>query len=293
MRVRAMLVTVVAVLALASCSGRDTAAPPATSPGDASATPTPSEVTGLRYVALGDSYTAGPLIPTQIPASLLCLRSDRNYPHLLAERLDVASFVDVSCAGATTETVRDGQVTAVDADPDLVTIGVGGNDAGLFATMLHTCSQLARDDLAGSPCREALGETTNGTLGHIGTNVESTLRELRARAPSADLVLVGYPRILPDTGTCAAVPFAAGDYDWARGVEESLDATLARAADAAGAMFVSLREGSRGHDACAGGDAWVNGAVSDRSGALAFHPFAAGMAGMAGIIAAQLPTRGG
>ena len=36
------------------------------------------------YVALGDSYTAGPIIPVQQTDPLGCLRSDHNYPHLVA-----------------------------------------------------------------------------------------------------------------------------------------------------------------------------------------------------------------
>jgi len=38
-----------------------------------------------NYVALGDSYAAGPIIPNQI-APLGCLKSDHNYAHLAAER---------------------------------------------------------------------------------------------------------------------------------------------------------------------------------------------------------------
>jgi len=34
------------------------------------------------YVALGDSYTSGPFIPTQV--DLNCVRSNRNYPSLTA-----------------------------------------------------------------------------------------------------------------------------------------------------------------------------------------------------------------
>ena len=50
------------------------------------------------YVALGDSYTSGPGIPGQVPGSLLCFRSDHNYPSLLARAINPASFTDVSCA---------------------------------------------------------------------------------------------------------------------------------------------------------------------------------------------------
>ncbi|MFN8016872.1 MAG: hypothetical protein U0P45_01980 [Acidimicrobiales bacterium] len=54
------------------------------------------------YVALGDSYTAGPLILNQSLNPLGCLRSDRNYPHLTAPNIKASTFTDVSCSGATT-----------------------------------------------------------------------------------------------------------------------------------------------------------------------------------------------
>src|SRR5215475_7481089 len=55
------------------------------------------------YVALGDSYTAGPLIPLQESDPLGCLRSDHNYPHLVAAALGVSDFRDPSCSGAETD----------------------------------------------------------------------------------------------------------------------------------------------------------------------------------------------
>ena len=38
-----------------------------------------------RYVALGDSFTSGPLIPTQV--DLNCVRSNRNYPSVVAAEI--------------------------------------------------------------------------------------------------------------------------------------------------------------------------------------------------------------
>src|SRR5919109_3079172 len=55
------------------------------------------------YVALGDSYTAGPVIPVQLDDPGGCLRSDHNYPHLAAPETGLAPFRDVSCSGATTD----------------------------------------------------------------------------------------------------------------------------------------------------------------------------------------------
>ena len=56
-----------------------------------------------RYVALGDSFTSGPLIPTQV--DLNCVRSNRNYPSLVAASIGSSSFADVSCGGATTDDI--------------------------------------------------------------------------------------------------------------------------------------------------------------------------------------------
>ncbi len=57
------------------------------------------------YVALGDSYTAGPLIPNQQPNPLGCLKSDHNYRHLVALALQVPTFRDASYSGATTANI--------------------------------------------------------------------------------------------------------------------------------------------------------------------------------------------
>ena len=67
-----------------------------------------------NYVALGDSYTAGPLITPQDPAIPGCIRSDANYPNLVAPDLGLPAFRDVSCSGAQT---RD-MFTSQDVDPD-------------------------------------------------------------------------------------------------------------------------------------------------------------------------------
>ena len=55
-----------------------------------------------RYVALGDSYTAGPLVPNQTGSPAGCLRSTHSYPFLVAAGTGAATFTDVSCQGATT-----------------------------------------------------------------------------------------------------------------------------------------------------------------------------------------------
>ncbi|MGN6574087.1 MAG: GDSL-type esterase/lipase family protein, partial [Nocardioides sp.] len=206
---------VLAGLVLAGCSGAPAAedapatAPPSTAhAARSSAEPGPSD--GERYVALGDSFTSGPLVPTTDLAGG-CFRSDHNYPSLLAERLDVAKFVDVSCAGARTRDLTHPQPTvqgvrvppqlkALSRSTTLVTIGIGGNDFDLYERLTHTCLQLRDSDPTGSPCRTALTSGTAPLLGSIdaiGRNVEDALDEVQRRAPKARGVLVGYPHITP------------------------------------------------------------------------------------------------
>src|SRR5919106_1451160 len=54
------------------------------------------------YVALGDSYAAGPLIPLQIQP-FGCLKSNNNYAHIAQRTLAFAEFRDPTCSGAETE----------------------------------------------------------------------------------------------------------------------------------------------------------------------------------------------
>src|SRR5829696_1433957 len=91
----------------------------------------------LRYVALGDSYSAASgVLPPDPTAPPSCLRSTSNYPHVIAGATG-AQLTDVTCGGAETGDFFAPQYTgvapqldAVDADAQLVTMTIGGNDSG-------------------------------------------------------------------------------------------------------------------------------------------------------------------
>src|SRR3569833_2450053 len=83
-------------------------------------------LTGGRYVALGDSFTAGPMIPRNHGTPFACLRSDHIYPSLVARALRAGEFVDVSCSAATTKDVFQPQRVLLGVTPaqhDAVTPG--------------------------------------------------------------------------------------------------------------------------------------------------------------------------
>jgi lysophospholipase L1-like esterase len=270
------------------------AAAPASTPAVAAAAPGVAARAGIDYVALGDSYSAGPLIPLQRVDPAGCLRSFNNYPAYLATYLQVATYRDVTCSGARVRdlfapqtTIVPGpspkpQVEALSAETDLVTIGIGGNDYGLFGSLIDTCEQVRAQDPQGAPCKaqftNARGVDTKARdARRIQKHVTKAVKRVERAAPNAAVYAVGYPRLLPESGTCAAVPFATGDYAWGRRIEKLLNRSIRRAAKSQGAGYISLYPASLGHDACAGSQAWINGSELDPTRAANFHPFKVGM----------------
>ncbi|HEY0950001.1 SGNH/GDSL hydrolase family protein [Nocardioides sp.] len=268
---------------LAACAegGDEPVAAPARTTGSPAAAPTDYD----QYVALGDSYTAAPLVPPT-DTSTICLRSGVNYPALVAEAMPGTELTDVSCSGAQTANVTTPQtglrgstvppqINAVRRGTDLVTIGLGGNDEHLFAGVLGQCMELGRSDPTGAPCRDSFADRDlESTFLRIHSNVAGVVRAVQERAPDARVLVVGYPHIVPASGSCDLLPLAAGDYAFAERVTQGLnDAVRAGAADA-GAEYVDLWERTAGHDICAA-DPWINGRITSAERALAYHPLAA------------------
>ncbi|MFD6491130.1 SGNH/GDSL hydrolase family protein, partial [Streptomyces sp. NPDC060188] len=220
-----------------------------------------------NYVALGDSYTSGPLIPTQVDAN--CARSDHNYPSITANQRKVTSFTDVSCGGATTAEMWQAQGTngpqldAVKRDTDLVTVQIGGNDVG-FGSIIATCAGLSAKDLSGNPCQQYYGSAGYDQLAlkvlQTAPKVARVLREVHAKAPHARVVVVGYPDLLPDDGIGCypTVPFAAKDFPYLRDTEKRLNLMLRAVALLNRADYVDTYGPTVGHDMCkAPADRWI------------------------------------
>lgn len=246
-----------------------------------------------RYVALGDSYTAAPGTGS-VTGSLSCSQSVENYPHLVAAKLGSTRFLDNSCSGATTRALTKGQFDGVTPQLDglddrtqLVTLGMGGNDAGIFSTLIYRCTVLALKDPEGSPCATAIGPvdgtTMTRSLDIARTAVSRALRKIAKRAPHARIVLVGYPQIIPASGTCSKLPIAAGDYPWAHSVVKALDDGLRTVAKKAGVTYIDMLGPSAGHDICSS-DPWIAGNRSVAGKAVAFHPFEAEQQKVADLI---------
>jgi lysophospholipase L1-like esterase len=291
----------VGLLVLAGCASDRTEAAGEPSPSPStSPSPSPELSAGApAYVALGDSYTAAPGVGETVDEG--CHRSGSNYPALVADELGLA-LTDVSCGGATTTSLVGVQQTSAGAVPpqfaaltpgtDVVTLGIGGNDKGLFADLLSTCVFLRAQDPGGAPCRDAF--VTDGTdraletIEVIQTRVTSALAGIRDRAPEAQVVLVGYPQLVPARGQCDLLPLTPADYDYVRGLIEALGAATESAAAEAGVPYVDLLAPSEGHDICASADAWVNGVGGRTDEATGMHPFAAEQEAVAELVVEAL-----
>ncbi|MCW2792118.1 MAG: Lipase 2 precursor [Nocardioides sp.] len=295
----------VLALGAAGCSGDDTSAAGATPVPTPTTTPsgTPTAEATSRYptyVALGDSYTAAPLVP-DTDTSNGCLRSSNNYPALVAAAMPGTRLYDVSCSGADTASMtgvqrtgdqeQPAQLDALTKDTDLVTLGIGGNDFDLFGTLVGVCPQLRSSDPTGNPCERQLSnggqDRLTQDLRGIQAHVAAVVAEIRERAPHATVVVVGYPQILPPKGTCPQLlALATGDYAYARRINQGLADAVERGARGADA-YVDVFRASAGHDICSA-DPWVNGMATDVSRALAFHPFAAEQRAVADLVLDQL-----
>jgi lysophospholipase L1-like esterase len=253
------------------------------------------------YVALGDSYTAGPVIPTQQPTPLGCLKSDHNYPHLLAQTLQVTTFRDASCSGATTanmtvpQNVSPGpnppQFDSLDANTQLVTLGIGGNDVGFFDILVHCLTSNPN----GTPCQDQYVQGGNDQISNRITatapKVAAVLQGIHTKSPQAQVLLVAYLAILPEDGPgCySQLPFAPGDVPYLRAKEKELNAMLAQQAAANQATFVDAYTPSIGHDACQPPcRRWVE-PLAPASPAAPVHPNLAGMVGTAAAVLGAPP----
>jgi lysophospholipase L1-like esterase len=260
------------------------------------ATTSAAHAAGVNYVALGDSYAAGPLIPTQTGSPIGCLRSNHSYPYLVASALHATAFDDASCSGATTADMAGSQsvtlgtnapeLNALSSATTLVTLTIGGNDIG-FAGIVLKCAELSFTNPFGSPCENYYGTQLAQRITALAPEIGTVLREIHTRAPNARVLVVGYLEILPHSVGCwPAVPVSIGDVPYLDGVEQKLNGMLASEADSNGATYVDAYAGDTAHTACAtASQQWVVGILLDQPAA-PDHPTTAGMSTVAARVEA-------
>lgn len=262
---------------------------------------------GLAYVALGDSYAAGyGITPVTGQPVAGCSQADSDYPHLVAKALKLR-LTDASCSGAVTANListpqNTGQGTArpqseaLGRDTRVVTITIGGNDAGFFSTAMSCVALTATGPILSKSapnCRSTFvtngkdalaariaGPVVDGTSAAPG-GLTGAFAAVRAAAPQAKVFVVGYPTIMPNPANTPATgcfraslggsslrslrmsdgfPFTNVDVAYLASIERDLDVAMRDATQKAGFTYISTLAASATHSACASSSsAYING----------------------------------
>ncbi|MGN9808623.1 SGNH/GDSL hydrolase family protein [Micromonospora sp. BQ11] len=221
--------------------------------------PGTAQAATINYVALGDSYSSGVGAgPYDLSG---CLRSQKSYAPIWASANAVTSFKFPACGGAVTADVINNQVSALSTSTTLVTITIGGNDAG-FADVITSCRFGST-----SSCTNAVNEAKAFATGTLPGRLDATYAAIRNRAPNARLIVLGYPRLF-ETNYCGLLAMSTYKRTILNEAADVLATVIAGRAAAAGATFADTRPYFAGHGVCAS-DPWIR----DVTGVIeAYHP---------------------
>ncbi len=138
----------------------------------------------VNYVALGDSYSSGVGAGSE---SGSCGQSPNAYPALWATANAPAAFTFAACSGATTSDVISSQLSSLSASTTLVSITIGGNDAG-FSSIMETCVLEST-----SSCESAVSAAEQYANNTLPGQLNTMLADIRSDAPSAQIIVLDYP----------------------------------------------------------------------------------------------------
>jgi lysophospholipase L1-like esterase len=255
---------------------------------------------GDTLLALGDSFSSGQGAGSYDPGTNgdgnTCFRSRQAWPQLLARRLRLVAVPSLACSGAVTRQVthddrsreeverRSSQVGRISRDPDVITITVGGNDVG-FADVLKHC-------VVDADCtrryRKPTGDMLDREIAMLAERLPWVYAAIRGAAPEARLIVVGYPRLFPETptGNCAAARrVSSREAAYLNERARALNAAIAGAAQASGAQFVDVTEAFDGAELRCTGKTYVNRLrLQEKLLPASFHPNAAGQERLAEVI---------
>ncbi|GGX26603.1 lipase 1 [Streptomyces malachitofuscus] len=221
------------------------------------------------YVALGDSYSSGVGAGSYISSSGDCKRSTKAYPYLWAAANSPSSFAFTACSGARTGDVLSGQLGPLSTATGLVSISVGGNDAG-FADVMTTC--VLQSD---SSCLSRIATARAYVDSTLPGRLDSVYSAISDRAPNADVVVLGYPRFYRLGTFC--VGLSETKRKAINDAADHLDNAIAQRARAHGFTFGDVRTTFTGHEICSS-NSWLHSVDWFNIGN-SYHPKAAGQSG--------------
>ena len=222
----------------------------------------------VNYVALGDSYSSGVGAGDYIWASGSCDRSAKAYPEQWADANSPTSFVSAACSGATTADVLSSQVSALSASTTLVSITIGGNDAG-FSSVMETCVFLPT-----RLCLNAVAAAETFIGSQLQGRLDQVLQAITADAPNAKVVVLDYPQLYDMSKSGFCLGLSTSDRVALNGGADDLDAIIQLAAQDNHDTFADVRQQFSGHEIC-DSDSWLH-SVDIFAISSSYHPTAAG-----------------
>jgi lysophospholipase L1-like esterase len=226
----------------------------------------PAQAAAPAYVALGDSYSAGNGAGNYDSSSGDCHRSFSAYPYLWKNAHSPSSFSDTACSGAVTTDVTNSQLGPLNSSTGLVSLTIGGNDAG-FSDVMTTCVTGSDSD-----CVNRVNTAETYVRNTLPARLDATYNAIRAKAPNARVVVLGYPDMYTLNVFCIGLDSTKhAKIDEAADV---LDTTTAARAAAHGFTFGDVRSTFKGHELCSGDD-YLHSLVVSPSWE-SYHPTATG-----------------
>jgi lysophospholipase L1-like esterase len=227
-----------------------------------------------QYVALGDSYSSG--VGTRVfyeePGE--CDRSPDAYgPKIAAAEGYTLSFQ--ACGGAKTTEVNEKQLGTLSSSTSLVTITIGGNDAG-FSNVIINCA------LYYFTCGSAISEANEFIKNKLPGLLETTYKDISSKATTAKVVVLGYPKLFTKEGTTCNVNFlTSGNEKKMNETAVLLDGVIKARAEAAKFTFVNPTSAFESHEVCSSSE-WLNGQSNPLSES--YHPNVSGQAEFTSLI---------
>ncbi len=230
--------------------------------------PAAAAVAAPQYVALGDSYSSGVGTRVFYEESGECDRSPDAYgPKIAAAKGYSLNFE--ACSGAKSPEVNSKQLSHLSATTSLVTITIGGNDAG-FSNVIINCA------LYYFTCGSAISEANEFIKNKLPALLETTYKDIRAKATTAQVIVLGYPKLFTAEGKTCNVNFLTSGNE--KKMNESavlLDSVIKARAEAAKFTFVNPTSAFESHEVCSSSE-WLNGQSNPLGES--YHPNVSGQA---------------
>jgi lysophospholipase L1-like esterase len=214
-----------------------------------------------NYVALGDSYSAG-TGTRDYSLSSSCNRGPYAYPALIAHDRPNTNLTFVACSGAKTTDVLNNQVQSLSTSTNIVTITIGGNDAG-FSNVITQCA------LPLVSCNSNITTAQSYINNSLPAALSAVYTQIKSRAPNAKVVVLGYPRLFMGVDCNAGTFFSTDEMTKLNATADMMKNVIGARAAAYGFTFKDAIPAFTGHAVCSSTE-WLNGLSSPVSDS--YHP---------------------